>query len=250
MRQVVLFIVFIVLVYACSRTCESDYSETVKSPVDDLIKEMTHLPTYSIILYDMNTEGSVFKEFYHQYRIIKEDESGDVSEEITDWYPVGEDFFKANLNNMGMEIAAKGPDGQITKNVSPPGYGAYVGNEKYGHWVQRDGGSFWEFYGKFALMNSLFNMMAFPVQRSYWNDYRGSYYGSGRPYYGPRSDDGRYRYGTNSRYTSTTRQSSSWNTNSANNSFKRSVQQRTSQSSKSGSRYSNFSRSRSGGYGK
>ena len=113
MRQVVLFILFIVLVYACSRTCESDYSKPIKSPVDDLVKDMTNVSTFSIILYDMNTEGSIFKEFYHQYRIIKEDDAGEVGEEITDWQPVGEEFFQANLNNMGMEIAAKGEDGKV-----------------------------------------------------------------------------------------------------------------------------------------
>lgn len=250
MRQVVLFIVLIVLVYACSRTCESDYSEPIKSPVDDLVKEMTNVPTFSIILYDMNTEGSIFKEYYHQYRIIKEEQGEDVVEEITDWYPVDENFFKANLDNMGMEIAAKGEDGKVTKGVSPPGYGAYVGNQKYGHWVQRDGGSFWEFYGKFALMNSMFHMMTYPARRSYYDDYRGGYYGTGRGYYGPRGNDGRYTYGTNSTYNTSTNKSSTWSSNSANNEFKNRVRQSTPQSSKSGSRYSNTARSRSGGYGK
>ena len=250
MRQVVLFIFFIILVYSCSRTCESDYSEPIKSPVDDLVKGMTNEPTFSIILYDMNTEGSIFKEFYHQYRIIKEDENQEMNEEITDWYPVGEDFFKANIDNMGMEIASKGEDGKVTKGVGPPGYGAYVGNEKYGRWEQRNGESFWSFYGKFALMNSMFNMMAYPARRSYYNDYRGGYYGTGRSYYGPTGSDGKSAYGTNSKYNTTANKSSKWSSNSANNSFKQGVRSSTSQSSKSGSRYSNFSRSRSGGYGK
>jgi hypothetical protein len=250
MKQVVLFVVFIILVYACSRTCESDYSEPIKSPVDELIKDMAGAASFSIILYDMNTEGSIFKEYYHQYRIIKEENNGEVGEEITEWYAVDENYFKSNLQNMGMEIAAKGADGKVTKGVSPPGYGAYVGNEKYGQWVQRDGGSFWEFYGKFALMNSMFNMLAFPARRSYYDDYRGGYYGTGRGYYGPRANDGRYAYGTNSNYNTTTNKSSRWSSNSANNSFKNRVRQSTPRSSKSGSRYSNTTRSRSGGYGK
>lgn len=250
MKQVFLFVFFIVLVYSCSRTCESDYSEPIKSPVDDMVKTMTNASTFSIVLYDMNTEGSIFKEYYHQYRIILEDKDGEIAEDITDWYPVGEGFFDANLNNMGMEIAAKGEDGKITKGVSPPGYGAYVGNEKYGRWSQRDGGSFWEFYGKYALMSSMFNMMAYPARRSYYNDYRGGYYGTGRSYYGPKGSDGRSAYGTNSKYNTASNKSSKWSSNSANNSFKRGVRTSTTQSSKSGSRYSNFSRSRSGGYGK
>ena len=250
MKQVILFVFFIVLVYSCSRTCESDYSEPVKSPVDEMVKVMANASTFSIVLYDMNTEGSIFKEYYHQYRIILEDKDGEIAEDITDWYPVGEEFFKANLNNMGMEIAAKGEDGKVTKGVGPPGYGAYVGNEKYGRWSQRDGGSFWEFYGKYALMSSMFNMMAYPARRSYYNDYRGGYYGTGRSYYGPKGSDGRSAYGTNSKYNTSSNKSSKWTSNSANNSFKRGVRTSTSQSSKSGSRYSNFSRSRSGGYGK
>jgi len=250
MRQVVLFIFFIILVYSCSRTCESDYSEPIKSPVDEIIKVMSDVPTFSVILYDMNTEGSIFKEYYHQYKIIFEESNGEMKEEITEWEPVGEDFFNANLNNMGMEIAAKGEDGKISKGVSPPGYGAYVGNDKYGHWVQRDGGSFWEFYGKFAMMNAMFNMMAYPIRRSYYNDYRGGYYGTGRSYYGPKGSDGRTAYGTNSSYNSTTNKSSRWSSNPSNNSFKQQVRSSTPQSSKSGSRYSNTARSRSGGYGK
>ncbi len=250
MKQVFLFVFFIALVYTCSRTCESDYSEPIKSPVDEMVKTMTNVPTFSIILHDMNTEGSIFKEYYHQYRIIKEDQNGDINEEITDWYPVGEAFFDANLNNMGMEIASKGEDGKITKSIGPPGYGSYVGNEKYGRWSQRDGGSFWEFYGKYALMSSMFNMMAYPARRSYYNDYRGGYYGTGRSYYGPRSSNGTYAYGTRSKYNTSSNKSSKWSSNSSNNSLKQRVRSGTTQSSKSGSRYSNFSRSRSGGYGK
>ncbi|NJN27568.1 MAG: hypothetical protein HC819_17130 [Cyclobacteriaceae bacterium] len=250
MKQVVLFIFFVALVYACSRTCESDYSEPIKSPVDELMRDMGDAATFSIVLNDMNTEGSIFKEYFHQYKIIKEDGQGNISEKITDWLPVDEAFFEANLQNMGMEIAAKGSDGKITKGVSPPGYGAYVGNEKYGQWKERDGGSFWEFYGKYALMSSMFNMMAFPARRSYYDDYRGGYYGTGRSYYGPKAGDGSNTYGTNSKYNTTTNKSSKWSSNSANNTFKTGVRTNTPQSSKSGSRYSNFSRSRSGGYGK
>lgn len=250
MKQVVLFVFFVVLVYACSRSCEGDYSEPIKSPVDNFVREMSDAETFSIILYDMNTEGSIFKEFYHQYKIIKVDSNGEIDEEITDWLPVDEDFFIANMDNMGMEIAAKGEDGKVTKGVSPPGYGAYVGNENYGRWVQRDGGSFWEFYGRFAMMNAMFNMMTYPARRSYYNDYRGGYYGTGRSYYGPRGSDGSYAYGTGSKYNSTTNKSSKWSSNSANNSFKQQVRSGTAQSSKSGSRYSNFSKSRSGGFGK
>ena len=249
MRQFILFILFVVLVYACSRTCQSDYGTPVKSPVDDLIKEMADVPSYSIILNDMNTEGTFFKKYLHQYRIIETDQSGDPEEKTTDWYPVSKDFFLANMDNMGMEIASKDSTGKVSKAVGPPGYGAYVGNQRYGHWVNRDGGSFWEFYGKYALMSSMFHMMTYPARMSYWNDYHSNYYGTGRSYYGPRVN-GNYVYGTNSQYGRSVKSNSTWFNNASNNSFRQRVRSGVSQSSKSGSRYSNFSRSRSGGFGK
>ena len=147
-----------------------------------------------------------------------------------------------------MEIVSK-QDGKVSKAVAPPGYGSYVGNQRYGHWTQRGGSSFWAFYGQYAFMSSMFRMSTYPAQRSYYNDYRSNYHGTGRTYYGPKGTDGRSMYGTNSAYSSS-RTNSRWNTNSSNNSMKQRVQSSTSRSSRSGSRYSSSSRSRSGGYGK
>jgi len=251
--QIIAIIVFFFVVYACSRSCTTTSYNTEykgKTPVDNLIKEMDNVPSFSIILHDMNTEGTFFKDYLHQYKIIKStpDQDSAVNETITDWYDVDKNFFMANVNNMGMEIAAKNEEGKVTKTVGPPGYGSYVGNSRYGHWVNRNGSSFWEFYGQYAMMSTMFNMMSFPVQRSYWNDYRGDYYGTGRPYYGPRTSGGNYRYGTNSKYARQTRSSSSWYTNKSNSSFKRRVQGMTSRSS-SGYSSSGY-RSRGGGFGK
>lgn len=250
-NQIIAVIVFILLVYGCSRTCSSSrHYAPVKSPVDDLIKEMTDVPSYSIILFDMNTEGSYFKEFYHQYRIIKEVDSGKVVIDTTQWYEVSEDFFKMHMEDMGMEIASKGADGKVVKTVAPPGYNNYVGNERYGHWVNRNGSSFWEFYGRYAFMSSMFNMFTYPVRRSYWNDYRDNYYGRGRSYYGP-STGGSNMYGTKSKYAKSTKSSSRWYTNSSNNSFKQRVRNSTSRSStRSSSRFGSGYRSRGGGFGK
>ena len=180
--------------------------------------------------------------------MIKDNGVDDPEEEITGWYEVSKEYFMLNIDNMGMEIASK-KDDKVTKTVSPPGYGSYVGNPRYGHWVQRNGQSFWAFYGQFAFMSSMFNLMTYPVRQSYWNDYHTNYYGTGRTYYGPRGTDGRYMYGTGSAYTSG-RTNSRWNANTANNSLKQRVRSSTPRSSRSGSRYSSSSRSRSGGYGK
>lgn len=248
--QLVAVVVFFLMVYACSRGCRNTSYETNytgKTPVDELIKEMSDEPTFSIILNDMNTEGTFFKNYLHQYKIITEDKDGEPKSRVTKWYEVDENFFMANVNNMGMEIASKNEDGKVSKSVGPPGYGSYVGNPQYGHWVNRDGGSFWEWYGKYALFSTMFNTMAYPVRRTYWDDYRRDYYGSGRSYYGPLTN-GRHRFGTNSEYNMKTRPRSTWYTNKSNTSFKQRVRSSTSRSSGFGS--GGGYRSRGGGFGK
>lgn len=248
--QLVAVVVFFLLVYACSKGCRTSTYETSsysgKTPVDELIKDMTGEPTFSIILHDMNTEGTIFKKYLHQYKIVTADSEGEPQQKTTQWYEVDENFFMANRNNMGMEIASKNEEGKVSKTVGPPGYGSYVGNEQYGHWVNRDGGTFWEWYGKYALFSTLFNTMMFPVHRNYWDDYRGGYYGTGRSYYGP-TTNGRTRYGTNSDYNRQTRPRSTWYTNKSNNSFKQRVRTSTQRSTGFGS---GSYRSRGGGFGK
>jgi hypothetical protein len=208
---------------------------------------MNQVKDFSIILYDMDTEGSFIKKYRHQYQIIRGDSASGPKEEITGWYEVSKDYFMANINNMGMEIASK-QDGKLDKSVSPAGYGSYIGNPSYGQWVHRDGGSFWQFYGQFAFMSTMFRLMTYPVGMSYWNDYRTNYYGTGRTYYGP-TTGGRAMYGTSGQFNSG-RTSSRWNTNSANSSFRQRVGSTTSRSTRSSSRFSSSSRTRSGGFGK
>lgn len=223
-------------------------SDFQKNPVDTMIRDMTNAHTFSIILYDMNVEGTFFKDFQHQYRIIKqESEDATPTEEITDWYTVSEDFFAQNENNMGMEIAAKNAEGQVTKTAAPPGYNNYVGNPQYGHWQGSGANSFWVFYGQYALLSNLLNLSTFPARRSYYDDFT-DYRGSGRAYYGPRTSDGRTAYGTNSTYTSRAKPNSTWSRSTSSRSFRSSSSR---PASRSGSRYSGTSsRSRGGGFGK
>lgn len=245
----------ITLLLIAVSSCGGRKEEFIKNPVDDLVRDMPAERVFSIALYDMNVEGNFFEDYYHKYRIIEEKTPGQPEERITDWFPVSESQFKQHVDDMGMELVSRGEDGKLVKEVSPPGYNNYVGNEKYGQWTQRDGGSFWEFYGKYAFMSSMFRMFTYPVNRSYYNDYRGNYYGRGRAYYGPTTGGSSY-YGTNSNYTKTSRTNSTWSNNKS--SFKNRVNSRTSRSSsstsrtsRSSSRYgSSSSRSRGGGFGK
>jgi hypothetical protein len=163
----------------------------------------------------------------------------------TEWTPVSEYFFEEHVNDLGMEIATKN-DGKLTKQVAPPGYSQYVGNQKYGNWKQNsDGTSFWEFYGKYALISSMFGLMHGPIYRRGYMDYRGNYSGR-RPYYGS-TTGGTRQYGTFSRHTQASRPSS-YSRLSSSNSFKSRVNNRVSRSS---SRYGSgsSSRSRSSGFG-
>ncbi len=252
------FAVALVLFASCGGSREERF---VKNPVDNIVRDMPTGTVFSIILYDMNVEGNFSERFYHQYRIIEEKEPGKPEERTTDWMEVGERYFKQHQDDMGMTLASRGEDGELVKSVSPPGYNNYVGNEKYGQWrTHRDGYSFWEFYGQYAFMSAMFNTFAYPVRRSYYNDYRGNYYGRGRSYYGPRASNGSSYYGTNSNYNRNSRRTSStWSQNRSN--FKNRVNRRTersstsrssnSRTSRSSSRYrGSSSRSRGGGYGK
>lgn len=237
-KKVFLFILLAPALWSCG----SDFE---KNPLDNMIREMTNVPAYSIILYDMNVEGSIFEDYYHQYKIVKIAKGSEPEKSITSWIEVSEDFFSKHIDHMGMEIVSKGEDGKISKVASPPGYSNFVGNPQYGHWVNAGGSSFWQFFGQYMFLNAMFNMMDFPARRSYYNTYRKDYYGR-RPYYGPMAG-GINTFGTNSKYTRTTSTGRSWS--SKTSSFKSRVRNSVT---RSGSRYngSGSLRSRGGGFGK
>jgi len=218
-------------------------SDFKKSPLDELIKKLPQDQPFSIVLYDMDVQGNFFETFHHQYRVIQVD-GEEVDTYETPWYEVSEREFEQHINDMGMTVASRDSTGKLIKTAMPPGYNNFVGNPKYGQW-QRDssGSSFWAFYGKYAFMSSMFNMMTYPARRSYYDDWRGGYYGTGRRYYGPTTGGYTY-YGTNSRYNRSSNSRSTWSRNRS--SFKQRVSNRTSRSSSSGG----FFRSKGGSFGK
>jgi len=71
----------------------------------------------------------------------------------------------------------------IANGASDYGAGSQlVGNQQYGQWRSNSNGSFWEWYGKYALFSSLFRS---PIYYGSWSHRRNySYYGAaGRHYY-------------------------------------------------------------------
>lgn len=222
-------IIFLIILNNCSS------QKFTRNPVDDMIRDMSADSVFSIILFDIDEEGTFFKTYKHKYRVISEVD-GLPQEKTTGWYEVSKEFFYKHENDMGMEIASKS-GGKVNKVDSPPGYSNYVGNSRYGHWDNSGGSSFWVFYGQYAFMRSMFNLGSQPVYRTSYNDYNRSYRGS-KSYYGPKTSSGA-TYGTKSVFARKTNPSSSWNTKLA-------------QRSRSGTRYSSSSssRSRSSGFGK
>lgn len=246
MRHIIYIIpALLLLLSSCSCSSDGNQRKFIKNPVDILMRDLSSYNNYSIILHDMDMNGSKYQ---HQYKVVQMKTKESAPEEkLTKWYEVDRTFFNKHQQNMGMEIASKSPTGKISKVASPPGYSNYVGNEQYGRWkTDNSGNSFWEFYGKYAMMQSMFNMMSYPIYRSHYNDYHSNYYGR-RAYYGPRSSSGSYRYGTSGSYTTSTRPKSKWGSKTRSTSgFGKSSSSSSSSSRSSSSSFGSKTKSSSG----
>lgn len=235
-----------------------------KTPIDNIITTYIDELNYSVILADMNYEESNNK-YYHKYKIIidKSKASAEATEDNlkvvnTDWKEVSAITFDQHQKDLGMTILSK-EDGVLKKSTVPAGYNNYVGNPKYGSWqTNSSGNSFWVFYGKYALLRSLFG-----GSRYYRNDY--DYY--------RRNTYGRDYYGRNRRYGTSTYKNTNSTWASKPSSFKSRVNQNvkrsaaslkskgysssrsygsTNKTTRSSGKYNSSSsfRSRSGGFGK
>ncbi len=158
-------------------------------PIERIERQLKDVPDYSIMLDDMKEEGILFSEYFHKYRVVVGE-----TQKATGWEKVSEEYYRQNEPFLGMALVVK-KDGVINTDPQPPGY-AYVGDPKYGEWKQDDrGNSFWEFYGKYALLSHLFGMGSRTIFRDDYNTY-GRYRSEGRPYYGKNRE-----YGTEGSYT-------------------------------------------------
>ncbi|MDY6935205.1 MAG: hypothetical protein SVZ03_13405 [Spirochaetota bacterium] len=196
MKKMVIFIIFILTALSCSTS----------SPIDRMKHDLNRYSEYTIMLQDMKKDGNFFPSYYHRYKIVYADDTGTEEDpvyqsEITDWHKVDKRTFYDYSNFLGMVVASKTRDGGISDSQHPPGY-QYVGNPRYGQWRNDSrGGSFWEFYGKYAMLSTVLGMFRRPIYRGDWDNYR-RYSSSGRPYYGQNRE-----YGTNGSYTKQTNRS-------------------------------------------
>ena len=177
------------------------------------------------VLVDMQEGAS--RTFQHKLKVIHD---GKVVS--TKWVPVSYAEYESDKEHLGMTIYSK-PAGVMPEDAdviaAPPGY-RYVGNSRYGRWRERNGMSYWEFYGRYALMRDLFWGVGRyrPIYRSEYRSYRRSY-SSRRPYYGARK-----QFGTSSAMKSKRYKDSKY------------ASKRRQQTKYSGSKYSGSRRS--GGY--
>ncbi len=218
-----IFAVLVLFLAACGSSNKFE-----KTPIDKLITELDAEKDYSIILLDMDIEDKTFSDTYkHRYKIVTQKDSTP-KERTTEWYTVSEPFFARHQNDLGMEVCSKS-NGKISKVTAPPGYSTYVGNAQYGQWKSgSDGNSFWEFYGKYAMMSSMLGLASSMIHRNSYSDYHSNYYGR-QPYYGT-TTTGQPMYGTSSAHSQTT--NSNFHQRAAtNSSFKNKINDRVSRSS-------------------
>jgi len=135
--------------------------------------------------------------YFVRYRVV----SDDGTETLGEWEKVDEAFYEKHLDDVGMSVASK-PKGsyasETNRTMSPPGYNM-VGNQHYGEWkTGSDGQSFWEFYGRYALMRNLmwgpgYHPMYFDDYNTWDRTYRrpGSA-NHGKRYYGKKDQFGTY----------------------------------------------------------
>ena len=174
-----------------------------RTPFESLKKEYDRYPEYSIILEDMKEEGNFFKDYFHKYKVVYGRSEGQpdslvYNSELTDWLEVKEKDYKNYYNYLGMVIFSKSRDGKVSDQKYPPGY-QYVGDQRYGRWrTDNSGNSFWEWYGKFALMSHMFGMFNRPIYRNDYDMYR-DYRRRGEPFFGRK-----HEYGTNGTRAKTT----------------------------------------------
>lgn len=208
-----------------------------RDPVVEMQRTLAAAPEYMILLEDMREEGTIFTNYFHKYKVVQGNR-----ERVTDWIEVEEGVFRRYESFLGMALAAKSDKG-VNNTPHPAGY-HYVGNERYGRWAQRDGRSFWEFYGQYALMRDMFGYRGgtMMVYRNDWNTYR-TYREQRRPYFGQNREWGTQGSVTQKQKPSVFARRKAAMANK-NRSFAQKVQSRTGRS-----RSSFGSRSR-GGFGK
>ena len=196
-------------------------SDLLRRGLIDLSETNAHLAalvsqlyvSWDKILIDMAIEEGEEVTFRHKYRTVRvaTGENNDAKPPTETWEAVSRADYERHKENLGMTVASKPAglyDSEVDGAAAQPAGFAYIatpeeGRNEYGHWRRDDrGNSFWEFYGKYAFMRSLFwGPMYSPIFMGNYRGYRTSY-DAGRTYYGT-SRSGARQYGSSAPRTRT-----------------------------------------------
>ncbi|MDB4952309.1 MAG: hypothetical protein JWM27_4958 [Gemmatimonadetes bacterium] len=148
---------------ACSRRPDdaTDPRLGAFAPADELAQlasRFRQYPDYTISLAGVHKVrkdvGAGPVDIYmHSYRTVWETPAG-MQSDTTAWTRIRFKQYNQELDQQNVALASRRNGQQVPAGA--PMEMAYVGNDRYGHWRQgRDGDSFWEFYGKYAMMSHL-----------------------------------------------------------------------------------------------
>ncbi|MEO8595665.1 MAG: hypothetical protein ABI759_20265 [Candidatus Solibacter sp.] len=160
------------------------------------------------VLVDMEMRGSGSAREYNQkiktVRTALSDATGKNGTTSSDekWIDVSKAQYQAMEKNLGMAVEHKAAgkyDTESERAVQPAGF-AYMAPQgqrnQYGYWEQRNGTSFWVFYGQYALMRDLlFNRNYRPLDYREYQDYS-TYRQRNQTYYGRDATTQAPKYGT------------------------------------------------------
>ena len=191
-------------------------ADTLKTGAVELPRETAQLKdltgqlyqSWDKVLVDMETRGTGNAREYNQkiktVRTAVNDATGKNGTTSSDekWIDVSKAQYQAMEKNLGMEIEHKPAgkyDTESERVVQPAGF-AYMApqgqSNRYGYWEQRNGSSFWVFYGQYALMRDLlFNRDYRPLDYREYQDYR-TYRQRNETYYGRDTATQAPKYGT------------------------------------------------------
>jgi hypothetical protein len=116
--------------------------------------------------------------YWHRYGMVWQAPAG-MQRDSTPWTRITEEQYNDELPLEGLAVATRQNGKDMDEPVAPEM--AFVGNPTYGHWTRGPrGDSFWEWYGKYAMMRDLFGSSRRPIviHRTEYNTYRrdpGSY---------------------------------------------------------------------------
>jgi len=196
MRRPTFFFLLAFAVVLASAGCAGHHD-----PLDTLRQDLAPYAQYSVILEDMRVEGNFLPDHEHRYKVVLAEKGGEeptFRDRDTGWVEVSDEVYDRYRQCLGMTVLAKSEEGKVTRDCYPPGY-RYVGNSRYGRWrTDSRGGSFWEFYGKYALMRTMFDMGTGSIHRRDWDGYRDART-TGRPFFGNER-----QYGTGGSHTQKT----------------------------------------------